>query len=114
MKTHIYLLLKLVFFFTVSIGTFYILEYGFIFNSWDKLLSPFLLSGFTSTMLFKPKLRRYILILSIICLVLMILAYLFNLLNFSNMVGSFGFSLLTVTIVLYLPQIIKKGYIERF
>lgn len=114
MKIRIYLLLKLIFFFTVFLGTFYILEYGFTFDSWNKLLGPFLLSGLMIIMLFKPSSKRYILFLTGICFVLMVLAYLFNLLNFSNMVGSFGFSLLIVTIFLYLPQIIKKGHIERF
>ncbi|MDP2684902.1 MAG: hypothetical protein Q8P20_07765 [bacterium] len=114
MKSNIYLLFKLILFFTISFVVFYILEYGFAFGSWNKFLGPFLLSGFAAIMFFKPNAKRYILFLIGTCFILMILAYLFNLLDFSNMVGSFGFSLLLVTIVLYLPQIIKKGHVEKF
>ncbi len=113
MKSTIRLLLKL-FLATFSFGVFYILEYGFNFDSYNKLLTPFLLSTLTMIMLFRPDFKRYSLILTGVCLVLMILLSIFNLLNFANVLGSFGFSLLIVTIFLYLPQIVKKGHIERF
>jgi len=114
MKSNIYLLFKLILFFIISFVLFYILEYGFAFGTSDKLLLPFLLSTITTIIFFKPPLKRYVLFLVSICLSLMVLTYFFNLLNFSNMVGSFGFSLLLVTISLYFPQIIKQGHIERF
>lgn len=111
-NNNVYLLtLKMVFFFIISFGGFYILEYGFTFDSTGKLLVPLLLSGFTTIMLFKPKFKRYILFLSGVCLALMIF---FNLLSLSKDVGNFGFSLLIVTIFLYLPQLIKKGRVEKF
>ena len=113
MKITIRFLYKLIFA-TLSFGVFYILEYGFNFDNSNKFFTPFLLSLLTMIMLFRPEFKRYSLILTGVCLVLMILASLFNLLNFSNVLGSFGFSLLIVTIALYLPQIIKKGHIERF
>lgn len=114
MKTNIYLVLKLIFIYIPLSGLFYILEYGFIFDSSDKLLRPFLLSGFAAVMFFKPNVKRYSLFLIGCCLILIILTNIFSLENFSKNISDFGFSLLLVTIVLYLPQIIKKGYIERF
>lgn len=114
MKIRFYLLLKLAFILAISLGIFYLLEYGFELNSWDKLLIPFLLSTVVVIMLFKPNSKRYILFLTGISFVLMILAYFFNLVNFSSLIGNFGFSLLIVTIFLYLPQIIKKGHVEKF
>lgn len=114
MRSNTYLILKVAFFFTIFLTTFYILEHGFTLDSPDKFLKPFLLSILTTIMLFKPNFKRYILFLVGICLVLMILASLFNLLSFSKIMGEFGFSLLIITIVLYIPQLIKKGQIERF
>lgn len=113
MKITISLAYKLIFS-ILSFGVFYILEYGFTFDNPNKFLIPLLLSVLTMIMLFRPDLKHYSLILVGICLVLMILASIFNLLNFANILGSFGFSLLIVTIFLYLPQIIKKGHVEKF
>ncbi len=112
MKSNVYLLiLKMVLFSVVFLVGFYILEYGFTFDSTGKLLVPLLLSAFTTIMLFKPKFKRHILFFSGVCLALMIF---FNLLSFSKDVGNFGFSLLIVTIFLYLPELIKKGRVEKF
>lgn len=107
-------MLKIFFFFTLCLGVFYILEHGPTWDNPSKFLKPILLSGFTVLMLFQRSLRRYVLIFSIICLMLMILMSVLNLSDLSNSIGSFGFSLLLVIMFLYFPQIIKKGYVEGF
>jgi len=114
MKAYIDFILKLVVFPLVLLAVLYILEYGFVFASWDKLLYPFLLSGFSAIILFKATFKRYLLFLSLVCLALMVFGNIFNLSNIFNNFGNFGFSLLLVTIALYIPQLIKKGHIERF
>lgn len=106
---------KLIFLTVLFFTIFYILENGFNFDSLQELLPvPFLLSFFTMLMIFKPSFKRYVLFLLGIFLVLMILADLFNLTSFSKGIGEFGLSLLLVIVFLYFPQIIKKGYIEKF
>lgn len=103
------------FFLTVSFfSIIYILEYGFNFDSLQRLIVPFLLSLLAVLMIFKPNLKRYILVLLGLFLILMILADLFNLIIFSKRTGEFGLSLLVITVLLYLPQITKKGCIEKF
>ena len=114
MKVRSLLLLNPFLVMTFLLGIFYILEYGFNFDSWRFLAQPLLLSAITTIMIVKPHFKRYILFLISFCLVLMIISNLLNLLSFSKIIGDFGFSLLVVTIVLYLPRIIKKGYIEKF
>lgn len=109
-----YLSVKSFFFFIILAGLFYILEYGFLFDALNKFVIPSLLAGLATMMLVKKDLRRYIFRFSIICLATMIVLYLFNLLDFSKIVGNFGFSLLIVTVFLYIPQIIKEGHIEKF
>lgn len=116
MKKHILYPLKRILFFAILLSTLYILEYGFTFtfDFSSKLLRPFSLSILAIIMIFRPNSKPYILLLVGVCFILMILTYFFNLLDFSNMIGSFGFSLLVITIFLYLPQIIKNGHIEKF
>lgn len=114
MKSKFLTILKIFSLFAVALGIFYILEYGPTWNNPDKFLKPLLLSGFTIAMLFQQNLRRHIFILSVVCLLLMILTSIFNWSDLANSLGSFGFSLLIVTVFLYLPQIIKKGYVEGF
>lgn len=107
-------LVKLISLTVIFFTIFYVLENGFNFDSLRKIPVPFLLSFFTMLMIFKPSFKRYVLFLLGIFLVLMILADLFNLTSFSKGIGEFGLSLLLVIVFLYLPQIIKKGYIEKF
>lgn len=114
MKAQIYLLLKLTLLPVVLLGAFYILEYGFKFDSTDKFIRPLLLSGFTTGMVLNLKLRRFVLIASSILLVIMAFAYIFQWQDLSNAAGNFGFSLLIITVFLYFPQIIKKGCVEKF
>lgn len=114
MKLSPYLFMKAIFYSLISLSLFYVLEYGFVFDTSEKLIIPFLLSVLTTIVIIIPKLKRFILFFSMICLIFMLLTSLFNLLDISKIIGNFGFSLLTVTVVLYLPQIIKNGYIEKF
>lgn len=114
MKSYIVFLIKIILLFIVLLGVFYILEFGFTIDSSDKLIKSFLLSGFTTAMVLNFKLRRFVLIFSIICLIIMAFAYILDLGNLSNTIGSFGFSLLMITVLLYFPQIIKKGSVEKF
>jgi len=95
-------------------GIFYIFEYGLFFDSWNKLVNPLVLSLITVTMIVKKNLKRFVFIFSIICLIAMVFIYLFNLIDVSQMVGDFGFSLLLITIILYIPRIIKEGHLEKF
>ena len=58
--------------------------------------------------------RKYLLIASFALLLLMIFFYLIGQLDTSNWLGSLGFALLIVTIVSYLPQLFKRGYIDKY
>lgn len=114
MKMKPLLIFKMIIFFILFLGAFYILEYGTVWDSINKFPRPIFLSGFTVFMLFHPKFKRQVFIFSIICLILMILTSIFGWLDLSSTIGSFGFSLLIVTLCLYIPQIIKKGQIDKF
>lgn len=93
---------------------FNFLEYGLIWDRFIKFLYPMTLSGLFIINMYVPKLRRFSLALAYGLLILMILLYLVGQLNLSNLIGSFGFALLLIVIFCYMPQIIKKGFLEKF
>lgn len=57
--------------------------------------------------------RKYSLILSLSSLFLMIVFYLIGQLDTANWFGSLGFGLLVITVIFYLPELFKKGYINK-
>ena len=111
---NIFKFLKFAVLFILFLIIFYLFEYGFNFDAWDKLIRPFLLSVLTVLIFLKPALKVKMLFLVGFCFALMILADLVYQPIFAQTLGGFGFSLLVVTIFFYLPQIIKKGHVEKF
>lgn len=79
-----------------------------------QLIQPviFALTGVIATFFLRK--RKLILIISLSLLSLMIFAYLLSLMDISNWLGSLGFGMLFITIFSYLPQVIKRGYVEKF
>lgn len=92
---------------------FNIFEYGLVWDKFNKYLYPIVLTAASMANLFVPKARKFSLGLAFGMLGLMVLFYLSDNLNRANTVGSFGFALLLIVILSLLPQLIKKGYIER-
>ncbi len=60
------------------------------------------------------KIRRIILVLSLALLFLMVIIYLFNNIELANLIGSIGFGMFVTVVITYTPELIRKGYIERF
>lgn len=93
---------------------FNFLEYGFKWDKAEQFIYPIILMIVTLIVFYVSKLRKLFLISSLCILLIMILLYLLNELNLANIVGSFGFVLLLIVISAYLPQLIKKGFVEKF
>jgi len=93
---------------------FNFLEYGLIWDRANKFLYPMLLAAIFIANMQVSKLRRFSLALAYGMLILMIFLYLVNQLNLSNIIGSAGFAVLIITLLTYLPELIKKGYLEKF
>ena len=93
---------------------FTIMNVGLEINSVNQIIQP-LIFALTATIdiLYFP-LRKYFLAASLCLLSLMVMTYLINMLEVSNWVGSLGFGMLFITVASYLPEIIKKGNIEKF
>ncbi len=93
---------------------FNFLEYGLIWDKVSEFLYPILLTAIFIVNMQVSKLRRLSLALAYGMLILMIFLYLANQLDISNIIGSAGFAILIITLLTYLPELIKKGYLEKF
>lgn len=93
---------------------FNFLEYGFKWDKAEQFIYPIILMIITLTVFYVSKLRKLFLISSFCILMLMILLYLTNNLDLANIVGSFGFALLLIVVSAYIPELTKKGFIEKF
>lgn len=112
MKT-IKIILKFIILPVILVVTFNMFEYGLVWDKVDKFFYPIVLAAVSMINFFIPKTRRYFLSIAFGMLILMVLLYLSNNLNLSNIIGSFGFALFLIVISSLFAQLIKKGYIEK-
>lgn len=93
---------------------FVILDNGTDVDRIDQLIQPLIFTFAFITGTFFHSTRKYLLGVGIILLSLMIFTYLFVSLDVSDWIGSLGFGIFFTTIFTYIPEIIRKGYIERY
>lgn len=93
---------------------FTLLNLGGEVNQINQIFSPvvFAISGVGSVLI--PTARRIFLIISLGLLSVMVFTYLLNMVDIANWMGSLGFGMLLVISCTYLPQFIKRGFIEKF
>lgn len=97
----------------ISFLTFNILEYELLYSLGNKyILSSFFSLGLTFA-LFIPKLRFKLIILSFILLFLTTFLYLAGQMGLANFLASGGIGLMALVLFSYLPEIFKKGYVEK-
>lgn len=103
---HKKLIKGIVIFFT-SLGLFTFLEFG-------SSNFPLLFAVTLSLSVTMPNFRKKLLLISFVLLLLMVLFYLFNNLAQANWIGAAGFGMLVLVIFTYIPELIKRGHIERY
>lgn len=91
-----------------------VLDFGFGAYQFKQTIQPFIFAISFTICIFYPNFRKYNIITALILLTLMIFIYLLNSIEISNWFGSLGFGMLFIAIISYLPQIIKKGSIEKY
>lgn len=100
--------------FVISFLIFIVLDVGMNVEQASQIIQPlFFALVFVVTTLFTG-FRKYILIFSLALLFLLIIAYLFGRLSLSDWIGRLGFGILFLTIFSYIPELVKKGHIEKF
>lgn len=100
--------------FIVSLFVFSFLEFESSLGKIDSLIQPLIFAATLSIGLCLPRFKKIILLISLSFLMVMIFTYVFNQINLSNWIGSLGFGMLVITVATYLPELIKRGYIEKF
>lgn len=83
-------------------------------NQISQVYVPAIFAVSFSLALFYPMVRRYLIMLSFCLFAIMFFFYLFNIIDISNGFGSLGFGILMLTILSYLPILLRNGQIDKF
>ncbi|MDP3973620.1 MAG: hypothetical protein Q8P92_02180 [Candidatus Daviesbacteria bacterium] len=98
--------------FIISLPIFIWLESGFAIKSATDFVKPLIFSAslvISSVRFYK----HYLLIISLTLLFLMVIFYLFWQIPTADWLGSVGIGMFTIYIIGYLPELIRKGYVEK-
>lgn len=101
-----------IFLFAISFVIFVYLETGFRVDSINKLSEP-LIFAFGMMFTFNFKYKKYLLFFSFLLLFGTILAYLFWQLSISDWLGSISLGILVIYAIGLLPDLLRRGYIEK-
>lgn len=96
----------------VSFPIFIWLESGFAIKTPIDLIKPVIFS-ISLAASFGNFYKRILLTISLILLSFMVVFYLLWKIDLSNWFGSLGLGVLAIYIFGYLPQLIKKGFVEK-
>lgn len=99
--------IKCIVVFFISLGLFTLLEFG-------PSNFPLLFAATLCLSVTLPNFRKKLLLISFTLLLLMVLFYLLNNLAWANLIGAGGFGMLVLVIFTYIPELIKRGHIERY
>ncbi|HCB22823.1 hypothetical protein A3H81_01560 [Candidatus Daviesbacteria bacterium RIFCSPLOWO2_02_FULL_38_18] len=104
---------KLLFIFTASFPVLFFLNTGFSTDLLWKTFQTIVFSVLFSLSLVWPVLKKYFLILSGLLLIFMAVFFISGQSGWAEIFGSSGFGLVLLLLISYVPQLIKKGYIEH-
>lgn len=79
---------------------------------WEDVQTIILASGF-SLGIFWAQLRKFILLLSTVFIFVMVILYILKQFEMANLFGSTAIGLFFLSLICYLPQLVRKGYIEK-
>lgn len=100
--------------FIISFFVFVVLDVGMNIEHIYQAVQPlFFAITFVISLLF-TEFRKYLLICSATLLIVLVVIYLFGMIEVSDWIGRLGFGILIIVLFSYLPQLIKRGYIEKF
>lgn len=111
MKKNKKLFLKL-FIAIISVGLFWGFESGFSLRNGDELIKSIIFS-ITLLIILITKYKKIILWISICLLILMVILYLFWQIPLSTLFGSIGLGMFLIYIFSFMPDLIKRGFVEK-
>ncbi|MBI2196504.1 hypothetical protein HYU45_02710 [Candidatus Daviesbacteria bacterium] len=86
---------------------------GFLVGFTVPSFQAALFSAVFASALVWPVLKRYVFLLSAILIVGIAPFYIFNIMDWANMLGSMGIGFVLLLVLSYLPDFIKRGYVEK-
>ena len=105
--------IKFVFLLLVILPVLFFLNTGFLDTSFWKIAQTIAFSLIFSFILVWPKVRKYIFLTSGFFIVVMSTLFVAGRMTEAELFGSTGFGLVVLVLIGYLPQFIKKGYVEK-
>lgn len=106
-------IIKLVSIFIFILPVLFFLNTGFTTDPQWKTFQTFGFSAVFSLSQVWPTLRKYFLILSGFLLIFMAILFILGETGWAEFFGSSGLGLVLLLLISYVPQFIKKGYIEN-
>lgn len=99
-------------YFLIFLPVIAFLHTGFMENSWQNLAQVVVFSSSLSINLVWFQSRKITLIISVVLLTITAILFMFNRMSWADMIGSSGVGLIVISLVCYLPQLVKLGYIK--
>lgn len=90
---------------------FLALNSGFVLSDFISIIQTIFFILITLILLYKPKLKKCFVVVSLICLSIMVVFFTAYLIDVANFFGSLGFGILLISSLFYLPQLLKHGHI---
>jgi len=90
----------------------FFLHTGFLVSFIPSFQAAIFSAVFASTVVW-PVIKKYIFMLSAILIAGMVPFYLFNIMDWANILGSTGIGFVLLLLLTYLPDFMKRGYIEK-
>lgn len=106
-------ILKFLIIFMSILPFIFFLHTGFGTDSLIKNLQAIIFSTIFAFVIVWPIFKKYIFILSAVLLLGMTAFSIFNIMDWADILGSSGVGLVLLLLLSYLPQVIKKGYVEN-
>lgn len=78
-----------------------------------KVIQAIILAVVLTTIVIWPGLRKTFFRIALSLIIIMALLYTVSLLEWAEIIGSTGVGIITVSLLSYLPQMIKLGYIKK-
>lgn len=107
---------RIIFILIISIVSFFIfsgIEFEPLNQVTSKYLQAFIFSATLAVSIIKPSLRLKLFYLGFLLIFLMVCFYLFGRLPTANSFASIGIGILLIVSLTYLPELFRKGFVEK-
>lgn len=106
-------LLKIITIFVISFPVLFFINTGFRVDDFIKIIQSALFSLIVIIVIILPEKRKYIFILVLFLFICMFALYIFEIIQWADVLGSTGLGFILLNIISYIPQLIKLGYIKK-